>query len=252
MAKDQRPFQRLRDRIAGLPIDDSLHDDVPDWLEGPLREWLAGALRGEDFLARRVMMRLQWALDVRGFGQQGYAEHLLNCPQQDLLTVIDAVLQLYPRGDSASWRRLRDLAGVLDAFLIDGSSLYQVGQEWCLVRRVDTTLQQAVNTAVESAPRQAAEHLRAAWTHTYGRTPDPDKAYDLAVVAIEEVACPLVCPKNTVPTLGIVLRDLRSRGSTSIGTKSRGSGRGGVGVARMVVPMRVSWVFALVGRLRRV
>lgn len=211
MAKD-RPFQRLRERIAGLPIDETLHDGVPDWLEGPLREWLAGALRGEDLLARRVMMRLQWAVDVRRYGHQGYAEHLLNCQQQELLTVVDAVLQLYPRVGSTSWRQLYDLASFLDAFLVDGSSLYQVDQsEWCLVRRVDTTLQEAVNAAVKSAPRQAAEHLRAAWTHTYGRAPDPDKAYDLAVVAIEEVACPLVCPNNTVPTLGTVLRDLRSQ-----------------------------------------
>lgn len=42
--------------------------------------------------------------------------------------------------------------------------------------------------------------------------PDPDKAYDEAVLAVEAVACPLVCPPtNKRRTLGTVTADLRKQ-----------------------------------------
>ncbi|MDT5027637.1 MAG: hypothetical protein QOE61_4063 [Micromonosporaceae bacterium] len=45
----------------------------------------------------------------------------------------------------------------------------------------------------------------------YGLNSDPDKAYDEAVLAVEALACPLVCPTNPRRTLGTVVRDLRSQ-----------------------------------------
>jgi hypothetical protein len=38
---DGQPFQRLDDRLAGRPIDQTLYDGVPVWLGGPLRAWVA-------------------------------------------------------------------------------------------------------------------------------------------------------------------------------------------------------------------
>ncbi|WP_328851226.1 hypothetical protein OG994_25660 [Micromonospora globbae] len=65
--------------------------------------------------------------------------------------------------------------------------------------------------AARGAGAEAGEHLAAAWSAAYGRQPDPDKAYDEAVLAVGALACPLVCATNPRRTLGTVIRDLRNQ-----------------------------------------
>jgi hypothetical protein len=136
-------------------------------------------------------------------------------PQAELLTVVDAVLQLHPVWDPgvgipASMFKVK-LDG-LDEILIDAGSLYRIDFNGrCLVRRVDATVQAAVDAAIATATSTAADHLRTAWVAAYGLHPDPDKAYDHAVLAIEDLACPLVCPRNNKATLGTVISDLRNQ-----------------------------------------
>jgi hypothetical protein len=50
-------FQPLLDRLAGLPVDETLYDGVPDCMDPPLRQWIARALRKTDGADRRVAMR---------------------------------------------------------------------------------------------------------------------------------------------------------------------------------------------------
>lgn len=64
---------------------------------------------------------------------------------------------------------------------------------------------------IRTAGDDAADHLDTAWAAAYGPNPDPDKAYDEAVLAVETLACPLVCPNNPRRTLGTVIRDLRNQ-----------------------------------------
>jgi hypothetical protein len=212
-----RPFQLLADRLAGLPIDEPLHDGVPEWLDQPLRDWLQSVLMaeggtGSERLASRVLMRLRWAKDNP---RQLYVARLAASTQAELLTVVDAVLQLHPAWDKGAGipaSMFRDKLGGLAAILTDAGSLYRIDLNGCcLVRRVDATVQAAVNAAIATATSTAADHLRTAWVAAYGLHPDPDKAYDHAVLAIEELACPLVCPRNTKATLGTVLSDLRNQ-----------------------------------------
>jgi hypothetical protein len=59
--------------------------------------------------------------------------------------------------------------------------------------------------------QEAADHLRAGWRAAYGPNPDPDKAYDESVLAVEAVACPLVAPRDTTATLGKVIADLKNQ-----------------------------------------
>jgi hypothetical protein len=44
---DKSQVQPLFDRLAGLPIDEALHDDLPPSLDQPLRDWLHGALEDQ-------------------------------------------------------------------------------------------------------------------------------------------------------------------------------------------------------------
>ena len=212
------PFQPLVDRLAGLPRDETLHDEVPDWLDHPLRDWLSDALSRErqitgdaEYLARRVLMQLRWGKDNP---RQSYVQRLGFATGMDLLGVIDAVLQLHPGWDRRAeyLQEFHNQLGTLSEILTDSGSLYRIDLSTRrLVRRVDTAIQAAADGAIAAAVPTVADHLRTAWVAAYGLHPDPDKAYDHAILAIEELTCPLVSPRNSKCTLGTVIRDLRSQ-----------------------------------------
>lgn len=212
------PFQPLPERLAGLPRDETLHAGVPEWLDHPLRDWLGTAFSrerqisgGEEYLARRVLMLLRWGKDNP---RQSYVERLEYASGMDLLIAIDAVLQLHPGWDRSGdyFREFHDQIVVLSEILTDSASLYRIDlQARRLTRRVDTTVQAAADSTTAAAVPTVADHLRTAWVAAYGLQPDPDKAYDHAILAIEELVCPLVSPRNNKSTLGTVIRDLRSQ-----------------------------------------
>lgn len=213
------PFQLLSDRLAGLPVDETLHEGVPNWLDIPLREWLVGILRGQEEVARRVMLRLRWPRRA----DRSYSGSLGTCDRSDLLDVVDAVLQLHPgwawltpQERVRHYREAEAFAAALielKAHLYDAGSLYDLDvDEHRLTRRVDPTVRDAADRVVNSAPTTAATHLRSAWTAAYGLHPDPTTAYRDAVRAVEAVACPLVLPNADKPTLGTMRDHLRDAG----------------------------------------
>lgn len=158
------------------------------------------------------MLRLRWS---QASGEMPASWSLLNERMpRELLTIADAVLQLHPgwQWKSGPRDRFAQMVVEIESILIDGSSLYTVDPDrQCLTRRVDATTRAAASRAIASAPEQAADHLAAAWVAAYGLNPDPDKAFNEAIRAVEEVACPLVQPKlaqTNKPTLGTVLGEL--------------------------------------------
>jgi hypothetical protein len=137
----------------------------------------------------------------------------------ELLELVDALLCLR----SGRWKRyLRATPSndQLRRLLLDGGTAWTLTQhEDGLERRVDPTAAAAVAATVEGAATaastspaaQAGDHLARAWDAAYGADPDADRAYDEAVLAVEALACPLVCPANMSRTLGTVIRDLRNQ-----------------------------------------
>lgn len=136
--------------------------------------------------------------------------------------------------------RLR-LAGQVEKMLSAAGSAWRVDQRFTgLERRIDETVTEAVNMARKDARSDAAEHLAESWRAAYGRNPDPDKAYDEAVLAVEAVLCPLVSPNNQRPTLGTVIRDLRNQASQwelAIGD----TGGNPAGIGRLVDMLALLW-----------
>jgi hypothetical protein len=53
-------------------------------------------------------------------------------------------------------------------------------------------------------------HLSSAWNHTFGRNPDPGRAFSEAIKAVEAASIPIISPNNTNATLGTVIGDLKS------------------------------------------
>ncbi|MFJ2651584.1 hypothetical protein ACIO1C_33275 [Streptomyces sp. NPDC087420] len=96
----------------------------------------------------------------------------------------------------------------LDTILTEGGSAYTINpDENGLCRRVNETLRQSLEAAVQVAEKQkhdAGAHLREAFTAAYGINPNPSVAYSQSVKAVEAVANPLFLPRSPEPTLGAV------------------------------------------------
>jgi hypothetical protein len=99
---------------------------------------------------------------------------------------------------------------VLDRILATGGSAYHY-RKGRLERRVDDTAVAAFERVAATANDEASMHLRRAWTATYGRDPEPSRAYGEAVRAVEAVACPVLLPEDPRPTLGRAIARLRDR-----------------------------------------
>jgi hypothetical protein len=183
---------------------------VPEFLYPPLQGWLYRALQhdpdgpvmalrgGHGYTAdtREIMLRIQTSTQP----------WLLNADDPKFLDAIDATLRW--RFGLYSWEQ--EDAEILEGMLAAGNSAWRVSQQLPgLERRVDPTITAAVGTTIATAPEEAANHLRDAWTAAYGRHPDPDKAYATAVKAVEAAACPLVLPTTSTATLGRVRDHLR-------------------------------------------
>ena len=123
----------------------------------------------------------------------------------ELLDVIDALLSWWLPPGSHEIDALKEI-------LTTGGAGWRVNADHkALERRVDVTVTEAVVETIHTTRDEAAEHLAAAWSATYGRHPDPNKAYGQAVLAVEAVACPLVAPRSDRATLGSVIGDLKKQ-----------------------------------------
>ncbi|WP_144420329.1 MULTISPECIES: hypothetical protein [Micromonospora] len=233
---EQSDWRPISQRYQSLR-EESLFEGVPAHLEMPLAEWARSYLlldRPGD-LAGRVALRLRLALSGRGVA----AEELVTATTRtdQLLDVVDTALHLDEglRWDievagpvPTSYAGIADWvpeyewpetskqaleAERLNQILTDAGSAYEFSwNERCLVRRVDKTVSEAAQS-VTSGRREAGRHLATAWTSAYGLNPDPSKAYDEAVRAVEAAAIPVVLPKGRLETLGKVRAHLRDAGS---------------------------------------
>jgi hypothetical protein len=99
---------------------------------------------------------------------------------------------------------------VLNQLLVAGGSAYHY-RKGRLERRVDDATVASFECVAAAASDEASMHLRRAWTATYGRDPEPSRAYGEAVRAVEAITCPLLLPKDPKPTLGKVIAHLRDK-----------------------------------------
>jgi hypothetical protein len=118
----------------------------------------------------------------------------------------------------ASKRMTADGAKALETILKDSRSAWTIGlvdDEVGLVRRVPEALKETVDKAIAS-PGHAGRRLAEAWSSAFGLNPDPDKAYLLAVQAVEDASVRLVTPKDKEPTLGKVINAIRDQKNWSL------------------------------------
>ncbi|MFG3512174.1 hypothetical protein [Streptomyces bobili] len=225
-----KQWQRLSDREAGLPPDETLYDGVAPHVEPALRDWIKDSATEE--FARRVMVNMEIVPSYYGT-DDSHREQLSHESTEQLLNIVDCMLYLdVTRAAQAEYeRRNARTYGARDPFidpvtslsdlLNDARSAYRVraaeeGTNAGLERIVDVTVTETARQAgeeAEAAGRQAAKaRLRSAWLKAYDLNPDPGGAYADAIRAVEDVACPMFLPGNTAPTLGAVRAHLAQGG----------------------------------------
>lgn len=221
MTEPAPPFQALSSRLAGEPATAAPRWELTVSLEQALHGWLgrAGVLTPD--LTREIALRLDIPArrqrNIIGgdmFARTTFEAGLLATEGEELLDVVDAVLQLNPlideRDEDGEAEETAELVAYLDAVLVHAGSAYRVASDQrSLMTRLDPTVTDAVEHTTTTVETAAAEFLRDAWRHIYGRHPDPDAGYGDAVRAVERLACPLVLPNNPKATLGTVLAHLR-------------------------------------------
>lgn len=100
--------------------------------------------------------------------------------------------------------------------LDDAGSAYRVNEAGDgLEERVTPVVRAAVRQTIADAAAgpaagSAADHLAAAWQATYGRGPDPVRAYSEAIKAVECAGHAIIEPNNAEATLGSMLGVIRN------------------------------------------
>jgi hypothetical protein len=230
----------LSRRSAGL-VGDVMVEGVPEWLYPQLQAWMFHVLQYTDGPiavlrpgqgvtedSRQIMLRIRTAT------------HPWLIPADDpaFLDALDATVR-WGTFDHHGMTEYGD-PDALEKLLTAANSVWRVSaNRRGLERRIDPTVTAATIIAQQSANAEAAEHLAVAREAAYGLNPDPDKAYDEAVLAVEALACPLVCPTNSRRTLGTVVRDLRSQLDQCELASSSGAGQ----------PAAVDSLVAMIGLL---
>lgn len=218
-AEELPPFQQLRARRAGQPLDTALREEPPMHLVPFLQQWIGEACQLDSIVGLRAALSVELApVPVRGIAT--YVEALIYAPHEQLLEVIDAILRFHGRLDEPSpwgsyalsdngeaYARLLERLG--EALLDARMAVTIADSRRQLVDRIDATVTAAAEQATASADPMAAELLRDAWHRVYGLHPDPTTAYRQAVRAVEEVLCPQILPRDTQRTLGKVIGHLR-------------------------------------------
>jgi hypothetical protein len=197
-----------------------LHEGVPAWMATRFWAWLD---RSFDSLAREKGHKVVMAeYDERRRMREPLApecgvsllSNVLRRREDDNLTwsVTDFVIA---RADALGYSHwLDDLEGILE----QSGSAWRVGTRSGAAgveRRVAPGVGEAANVAMESTG-SAGELLSAAWRATYGIHPDPDKAYSMAIKAVEEAAKPVISPKDGVATLGKMTSAMRDQQNWSL------------------------------------
>jgi hypothetical protein len=209
-------------RIGARLPDRQLWEGVPDWLLDPLLDWLEEHL--DRWLVRELTLRLRLILPESDSSIRALRDALMLRAREsergdwDILDAIDFLCQNDPDHELAIPSVFigknpvpgTEPLAVLNRLLASGGSAYRY-RKGRLERRVDDTAVAAFEGAAATASDEASMYLRRAWSATYGRDPEPSRAYGDAVRAVEAVACPLVLPDDPKPTLGKVIARLRER-----------------------------------------
>jgi len=198
---------------------ETLHEGVPTWLRDSVRAWLEESL---DYLRNHFNRRdydvaLARAFDLHARLEDPLAPNVKNVYLWSVVTnrddelILDFVHFLLPILMKANAPLFVE---DIDDTLRGGGSVWHAGHrddDGGLERRVDDTAMAAAGKAMAESGH-AGKLLAEAWQKVYGRRPDPKGAYAKAILAVEEIAAPIVTPNDKKSTLGKIAQVMRDQG----------------------------------------
>lgn len=207
-----RPLS-VRHEPQAVEEHDALHDDVPPWLRAGAAGWVDGQLRNDERALLLLEQSLRFPLNWRSGTKSALATVVseVSGDGERALDVIDYVLMT-----AVIWPRFYDIRKDLESMLAVAGSAWMVGQDpegrWCLLRRVDESVEHAAREEMEQAGN-AARHLSIAWHRVYGRQPDASGGYREAVRAVEAAVKPVISPNDRLATLGKMIKAVQDKPS---------------------------------------
>jgi len=198
---------------------DVLHEGIPAWLREPIRAWLEESL---EYLRNRFGRSGFDASLARTFDLHARLEEplapnvknvylwsvVMNRDDEPILDFVHFLLPILMNANAPLF--VEDV----DDTLRLGGSVWRVAERdgnAGLERRVDDTAMAAADKAMAESGH-AGKLLEQAWEKVYGRNPDPKGAYSKAVLAVEEIAAPIVTHKDKKSTLGKIAQVMRDQG----------------------------------------
>ncbi|WP_405216009.1 hypothetical protein [Agrococcus sp. Ld7] len=203
-------------------IYDDLDEGVPSWLESSLLTWINKSVERWGLVAVEELVRAFDRLrrgthPLAGDGDQYYLGHRVLKRKDDDFALDFVDFMLFNNvGDRSQ----------LEQILTDAGSAWTVsrpgprGGEAGLTRRVGLPMQEAAHEAMTTSDGGAL--LTEAWHAAFGRSPDPEDAYEKAIKAVEAAGVHVVSPKNSKATLGTMIRDMRAQADWRLPTSVPG------------------------------
>jgi hypothetical protein len=211
-----------------------LYDGVPHWMQQSLTAWL-GAMLSDVLMAEQsgmdVLHRTERALRIKvaltyGTTDLGVTRALLERFRGNELQLTDYLLSTVPLDRLGGWEEVKDhlhdpeiVFGQLEILLKEAGSKWQIGirsgGSMGLVQRVPEGVEAALTQTIESSGRAGAR-LASAWASAFGISPHPSQAYSLAVKAVEDAAVQVVCPNDSLATLGKIISQMRNAGGWNL------------------------------------
>ncbi|PEG57655.1 hypothetical protein CQY21_26480 [Mycolicibacterium boenickei] len=191
----------------------ALRDDVPPWLNESLWVWIGRVFTGHttggspvfrDALLRQAERVLQEPMPRIGPYQRDATDRLRKAYMGKSASAPLALADFLLTTREGDGNRTS-----LDQTLAEARSAWRVGErrgKLGLVRRLPKGVEEAVKHA--SQLPNGGKRLAEAWNAAFGLAPDPSRAYSLAIVAVEDAAIPVVCPKKVDAVLGDAIGDL--------------------------------------------
>ncbi|UPL15417.1 hypothetical protein [Microbacterium galbinum] len=201
-----------------------LHTGIPAWMLRPLILWATavmglrrtnhGTIDGGYSADPELLQEFETAtrrsrsllLNLRQSGVTGVQEAM---GAEEFLDFVDFLLFHTER---LGWQA-NEFKGALEDLLRDAGSEWAVGRRdghVSLEKRVPEGVALAAEETIANSG-DAGALLAEAWHAAFGRSPDPEEAYEKAIKAVEEAGTDKVSPKNNKATLGSMVRDMKAQ-----------------------------------------
>lgn len=218
----------LSNRSTEIDKRDTLHDNIPKWMENSIWNWLSGVFtyktsagytRYMNSTIRNVELHIRQSFGTNSEDRVlfvGLYNTFTSSPviALDILQATVELAYIQQPGEHTSVTSLSKIHVIhyssiegLNTIIQNGGSKWRIvvsGNQARMESRVDAAMHSAYDK-LSMSKEDYAKHLKEAWLSCFGRDPNPSAVYTSAIKAVEAAAWPVISPKDSKATLGTIL-----------------------------------------------